>query len=104
MKLSTFIVRIAIFLLIPIAAASITYIYLKSAFLAAADPSNPATELIEIAPGKSFKDLCHDLEAKNLLKHWWSMSLLSRLGNIVYRSTLFDEHFSFEDITGEELV
>ena len=81
MNLSRFIIRLSIFLFLPGLAAILTYGYLSSVFLEPLNSSNTNVVLVEIAPGKTFKDICLELESKNLLKHWWSLSLLSRFGH-----------------------
>jgi UPF0755 protein len=79
-KLSTFLLRITFFLFIPILAATGTYIFLRTAFLDAADPANAQASLIEVAPGRSFQELCRELEAKGIVRYWWSFYRLSQLG------------------------
>ena len=80
MDLSRFLVRVSIFLLVPLLLAVVTYLFLNAAFLQPANIEDSKVVLVEIAPGKTFKQICQDLENKGLIRHWWSLSLLSRFG------------------------
>lgn len=79
--MSRLILRLTLFLLAPLVAAAITYQYLSAAFLTPADSANKTTALIEISPGKQFKDLCHELQDKGILRYWWSLNMLARFSN-----------------------
>jgi UPF0755 protein len=78
---SRFILRLTIFLLTPALASFMAYQYLSGVFLEPANTENTNTVLIEIAPGRTFKEICLELESKSILKKWWSLSLLSRFGH-----------------------
>lgn len=71
--------RLGIILLVPIIIAIITYMFMRSAFLEAADPQNQEVILVEVEPDKNFRQICRLLEEKGVIKHWWSVEILARL-------------------------
>lgn len=74
-----FLIRIAVVLGLPLLVALITYVKMKGAFFDPVNESNQTTTIIEIAPGKSFKEICKELENKGVLQHWWGLNLLARV-------------------------
>jgi cell division protein YceG involved in septum cleavage len=47
--------------------------------MAPADPSSRKLELFEIAPGAGFKTICHQLEERGFIRHWWSIDVIARM-------------------------
>lgn len=72
-------IRIGIILLPSLVAALATFIFLRSMFLAPANPSKTELSLVEVATGSSFRELCHSLEDKGIVKKWWVLDVWARL-------------------------
>lgn len=76
------VLRLLIILSIPVAIGFATYTGMKKTFFSPADPSDPSPVLFEIAPGSTFKQICKDLEKAGLVKHAWSLDIISRLKKV----------------------
>lgn len=71
--------RLGLILALPILVSIFTFVYIQKVFNQPADPTSTKIEIIEIAPGTPFKQTCKNLQARGLLKRWWTLDVLSRL-------------------------
>lgn len=71
--------RIGIVLLVPLLVAILTYRFMRTAFLAPVDPEKKDVILVEVEPEKNFRQICHLLEDRGVVRHWWSIEILARL-------------------------
>ena len=76
MGLTRFIVRMAVFILVPLIAALITFRYLNRSFLVPVDRNNKNIVLVELSPGRTVTNIAEELQAKGALRHWWTLSFL----------------------------
>lgn len=74
--------RVVIILVIPAVLAFSTYKILDSVFFSAVDPNNKKEVLFPIAPGSTFKQICKELEAQGLVRHAWSLDIISRFKRV----------------------
>ncbi len=79
--MNRFLFRLTLFLLAPLLAGLLTFLFLYKAFLSPLDISNVQPTLVEVAPGRQFKELCHELQEKGILRYWWSLHMLARFSN-----------------------
>lgn len=78
-KLGTLIVRLLLLLIIPAIIAFATYGWLKTNVLDPLEPGNSETRLVEVLQGKSFKEICQDLERAGIIRHAWVLEAISRI-------------------------
>ena len=78
-KLITLIVRILIVVLIPTFVALLTYQWVNETFLQAKIPGSSEVKLIEIPQGKTFKEICAQLQSAGIIEHAWVLEVISRL-------------------------
>lgn len=71
--------RLVLIIVIPALVAFATYLIMRDAFLAPANKASTETVLIEVEPGKTFHEVAKLLEAKGVVRHWWSLELLARM-------------------------
>lgn len=71
--------RALVFLSIPLIVAIGTFLYLRTAFLSPIDATDKKTELVEIAPSKTSRDISNLLKEKKLVRSVWPLVLLARL-------------------------
>ena len=78
-KLITLIVRILIVVLIPTFVALLTYQWVNETFLQAKVQGSSEVKLIEIPQGKTFKEICAQLQSAGIIEHAWVLEIISRL-------------------------
>lgn len=71
--------RLALIIIVPVLVALATYLLMRDAFLAPVNKASTATVLVEVEPGKTFHEIARVLEAKGVVRHWWSLELLARM-------------------------
>ncbi len=71
--------RLVVVLVVPILVAALTYLFMHRAFLEPVDPSNTKTELVEIEPEKTFREICKKIQSQNIIRHWWALEVLARV-------------------------
>jgi UPF0755 protein len=71
--------KFAILLIVPALVGVISFLWVERNFMAPADPSSRKLELFEIAPGAGFKTICHQLEERGFIRHWWSIDVIARM-------------------------
>jgi UPF0755 protein len=71
--------RLLIILLAPLIVAILTYQFMRASFLTPVDPENKEIVLVEVEPDKSFREISKLLQAKGVVRHWWSIEILARL-------------------------
>ena len=57
----------------------VAYITFKNILLSPVDPSSQDLVIVEIAPGTSFRAASKSLEEQNLVTHWWSLEIISKI-------------------------
>ena len=73
------IIRLFLVVLLPLVTAIAVFNFMKGAFLDPADATASSPVLVEIEPGKNFRQICKDLHTKGLLRYWWSLDALARI-------------------------
>ncbi len=71
--------RLLLIIVVPIMVALATYLLMRDAFLAPAKSDSQEIILVEVEPGKSFHEIAKVLEARGVVRHWWSLELLARI-------------------------
>jgi len=74
--------RIGLVLIIPVLVAYGSYALLSRTFFSPVDTANNEVVLFQIAAGSNFKLICKDLETQGLVKHAWSLDIISRLRRV----------------------
>lgn len=82
MTLHRLLVRLAIFLLIPLSLGISTYAWLKHNVISPAQSGNTSSVLIALSPGKSFRALCQELEQQQVIVNWRSLYYLARFKGV----------------------
>lgn len=72
-------VRFFLFLLVPFLVSVAVFKFMTRAFLTPMDAADTTPVFFEIASGRSFRAIAHDLEAQGLVRYWWSVEALGRL-------------------------
>lgn len=73
------ILRILLILLVPALVSLGTYLGIRHAFYAPVNASDAEMRLVELAPDKSFREICRTIEAAGVLRYWWALEILARL-------------------------
>lgn len=68
---------LSIYIFALLGGALLTYFIIRSALFAPIDSNNKAEVAFVVEKGANLKAIAHQLEEKNLVKHWWSIDLLS---------------------------
>ena len=71
-------IRLVFIIVIPASVAIVTFVILRSALLRPVDRANTQTVLVEVAPGRTFSQICQELHAKGVLRYPWSLEILAR--------------------------
>jgi UPF0755 protein len=79
-QIKDIVVRAGIVFAFPVIAGLLAYLYLSALFLHAPDAGDTKMVLFEVAPDTTLKKVAYNLEEKGLIKSWWALSVLSRLG------------------------
>ena len=79
MTFSSFLIRVLLILVIPAIVALSTYRFMQNAFVEPKNAGSTEKIVIEIAPGKTFREICSLLQAKGVVSHAWALNLLARL-------------------------
>ena len=74
--------RVFILLLIPAVMAYGSYRAMDYYFFSPVDPNDKKEVLFEIAPGSTFRQICKDLAAQNLVRFSWSLDIISRFKRV----------------------
>ncbi|MEY4668741.1 MAG: hypothetical protein RL518_1440 [Pseudomonadota bacterium] len=69
---------IALYLLLPLAAAVASYRAVEHYFFAPLDPTSTTTSIFEVSPDKTFREIAADLEVKNYIKHRYAIRVLAK--------------------------
>jgi UPF0755 protein len=70
-------VRVAIFLAVPILVAYATLMVMQTLFTSPADPADRTVALFEIPRGRTFVQICTDLQDKGLIRRAWIMNVIA---------------------------
>ncbi len=81
MNVGRFIIRISLFILIPLLIALVTYRFLDRAFLAPLDHTKKNAVLVEITEGRTIKSLSQELQQRSVLRHWWTLWFLATISD-----------------------
>jgi UPF0755 protein len=79
--LGRFILRISVFVLVPAIIALSTFLFLRNAFLVPFDRHDKKPIFIELAAGRTIKEVSKELESRGALRHWWSLWFLARISH-----------------------
>jgi UPF0755 protein len=72
-------IRLLLILIVPATIAVVIFVILRRELLYPLDSAAPEPILVEVLPGLSFRQICKEIENKEVIKHWWSVELLARL-------------------------
>lgn len=73
-----FLIRLTFIVAIPAFVALVTFLLLRQSLLRPLRPNSTEKITVEIAPGKTFNQICNELHDKGVLRHPWSLELLAR--------------------------
>ncbi|MDZ4786383.1 MAG: endolytic transglycosylase MltG [bacterium] len=59
--------------------ALFAFFFLREILLSPADPNAKEPTIIEIAQGTSFRQACKLVESRGVVKHWWTLDIISRI-------------------------
>lgn len=73
------VIRIIIFILVPLFIGFASYRILNSFFLEGRRPGDNTQISIEINKNENFKDICQNISNKDLVRHWKVLDIISRI-------------------------
>ena len=82
MTLTKFIIRLIVILLVPSLVAAGTYFFFQWSFLEPLDPSSQEKIIVEIAPGKTFTQICRLIQEKGIVRYSWGLSTIARIKQV----------------------
>ncbi|RIL02346.1 MAG: endolytic transglycosylase MltG [Proteobacteria bacterium] len=70
--------RLFLLISIPILVGVSAFLFARHAFIVPLDSGNKSIVVVEVAPGKSFKQICSELKSKGVIRYAWALDMLAR--------------------------